>query len=264
MLRTSAALQLDDPEAACASLTSWRADVVTVACSDPRMSSATLTAIVDEVHERGLRVLAHVHTDEDALAAVAGGVDGVEPLPAGRRLAEALDALAEADVVWTPTLAVMEALANADRPVEDLTEAYPGLPDRLRPTERALGVAPSERIRRRAELARRILRAVLDGPVARGVRVAAGTDAGNNHTPHGWSLHRELRLLRRAGLDAAQVLAAATDVAAAKPAGPDPDFGRVAAGVHADVLVLAEDPRRSTDALARPKLVIAAGPPAPG
>jgi hypothetical protein len=45
-----------------------------------------------------------------------------------------------------------------------------------------------------------------------------------NWTPHGWSLHRELHLLRQAGMDAEQVPGAATQVAADKLKGPGAEF----------------------------------------
>ena len=47
------------------------------------------------------------------------------------------------------------------------------------------------------------------------VRLLAGTDAPNPGTASGLSLHGELRLLRRAGLSAAETLAAATSAPAA-------------------------------------------------
>ena len=269
-LAAGAAVETDDP--ACARghvrrlAESDHADLVKIACSDlrgsiARLSPATLRAIVGQAHEHGLPVLAHVHSDEDAFAAVDAGVDGIEHIPAGPRLSDALLAMAGSGTIWTPTLAVMEALANADRPEDHLDAVYPDLPARLRPTPRALALAGGERTRARAGAARRILAAALDGrlagAVSAGLRVAAGTDAGNNHTPHGWSLHRELHLLRAAGLGGDQVLAAATSTAADKLGVTG--IGRIVAGGPADLLVLTEDPRDDLTALARPEHIVAAG-----
>lgn len=168
-----------------------------------------------------------------------------------------------ATTIWTPTLAVLEAIAHADRPRTYLDDAYLQLGARLRPTARALALAATERTRTRAAAASRILTAMLNGGLARaaaaGVRVAAGTDAGNNYTPHGWSLHRELHLLRQAGLGADAVLAAATSVAADKIGLLDIGLGCITDGSPADLLILAADPRRSSAALTHPDLIITAG-----
>jgi hypothetical protein len=137
----------------------------------------------------------------------------------------------------------------------DVDATYPGLPDRLQPSGRALVLAAGEAARTRAAAARRMLTAVLEGGVAyaaaAGVRIAAGTDAGNNYTPHGWSLHHELHLLRQAGLAAAAVLAAATHVAAGKLGGPETVLGRITDGGPADLLASpptpGSPPRRSPD-----------------
>jgi imidazolonepropionase-like amidohydrolase len=270
-LAASAALETDDPTQARAHIRRLaeadRADLVKITCSDlggrvARLGRATLRAIVEQAHSNGLRVLAHVHTDADALDAVGARVDGIEHIPAGPRMRQVFDAMAEAGTVWTPTLAVMEALAHADRPRAYLDDAYAALPARLQPTGRALTLAAGERARIRAAAARRILTATLDGGLAQasaaGVRIAAGTDAGNNY-PQGWSLHRDQNLLRRAGLDAGAVLAAATHVAAGKLGLLHAGVGRITHGGPADILILTADPRQSTAALTRPDLIIAAG-----
>lgn len=245
-----------------------RADLVKITCSDlggrvARLSPATLRSIVEQAHDCGLRVLAHVYSDADALDAVGAGVDGVEHIPAGPRMRQVFDAMAEAGTVWTPTLAVMEALAHGDRPDVYLNDTYPALPRRLQPSARAMTLAARERTRDRAAAARRILTAVLEGGVARaaeaGVLIAAGSDAGNNYTPHGWSLHRELHLLREAGLDGDAVLAAGTHLAARKLGCLQAGIGQIISGGPADLLVLAADPRQSTAALTRPDHIIAGG-----
>jgi len=271
-LASSAALESDDPVRVSAHVRwlceVYRADLVKITCSDlrgsvARLSPATMRAIVAAAHDHGVRVLAHVNTDADALAAIGASVDGIEHVPAGPGLRRVFSAMAEAGAVWTPTLAVLDALAHADRPRAFLEDAYPTLPARLQPTSRALALAASEQTRTRAAVARRILGALLDGGVAdaaaAGVRIAAGTDAGNNYTPHGWSLHRELHLLCQAGLSADAVLAAATHVAASKLGRLDTGLGCVADGGPADLLILSADPRHSAAALSAPEIVVAAG-----
>lgn len=77
-LAASAALQTDDPTQARAHIRRLaeadRADLIKITCSDlggrvARLGRATLRAIVEQAHSSGLRVLAHVHTDADALPA---------------------------------------------------------------------------------------------------------------------------------------------------------------------------------------------------
>jgi len=82
---------------------------------------------------------------------------------------------------------------------------------------------------------------------ARGVTVLYGTDLGNSHVA-GIALD-ELRLLGRAGLDPAAILAAAT----ATPAAfwPFSDLGTIAPGKAASVLLLPADPLRDPLALGR-------------
>jgi hypothetical protein len=74
-----------------------------------------------------------------------------------------------------------------------------------------------------------------------GVPIVAGTDAGNIGTPHGPALHREIELMRAAGLTPRDILTTAT-VGGARLAGRD-DLGTIEAGQLADLVVLDDDPR---------------------
>ena len=84
---------------------------------------------------------------------------------------------------------------------------------------------------------------------AAGVRLVAGTDSPNPGSGAGISMHGELRLLSRAGLGSAEVLAAATSLAA--DAFGVADWGRIAEGHLADLVLvrgdLEEDLSRSHD-----------------
>jgi hypothetical protein len=73
------------------------------------------------------------------------------------------------------------------------------------------------------------------------VPIVAGTDAGNIGTPHGPALHREIELMRAAGLSPREILTTAT-VGGARLAGRN-DLGTIEAGHLADLVVLDDDPR---------------------
>lgn len=74
-----------------------------------------------------------------------------------------------------------------------------------------------------------------------GVPVMLGTDAGDTYVFPGASVHDELAELVKAGLTPAQALKAAT-LAGATYLGKESDFGTVAAGRFADLVVLDADP----------------------
>jgi imidazolonepropionase-like amidohydrolase len=89
-----------------------------------------------------------------------------------------------------------------------------------------------------------------------GVRVAYGTDLGNEDTAPGVDA-RELSLLRDAGLSPLEVLKACTsDAAELLGLG---DLGRLAVGSAASLLALREDPLQDVTALSRPAWVMIDG-----
>jgi imidazolonepropionase-like amidohydrolase len=76
---------------------------------------------------------------------------------------------------------------------------------------------------------------------SQGVLVAVGTDTGNPYVFPGYSVHRELELLVRAGLTPMQALEAGTR-RAAEMIRADNAFGTIEAGKRADLLVLGANP----------------------
>ena len=82
------------------------------------------------------------------------------------------------------------------------------------------------------------LRAVRDA----GGRIVLGTDAGNPLTLHGPSINAELEAMQAAGMTPAEIMHAAFPEAAAA-LGMQDHVGLLRAGMAADLLVLAEDPR---------------------
>jgi imidazolonepropionase-like amidohydrolase len=93
---------------------------------------------------------------------------------------------------------------------------------------------------------------------AGGVPLVAGSDAGVPHTLPGYSLVEELALLREAGLPPHAALRAATRTAAEcmDRAG---EFGAVAPGLRADLLLLDRDPLADVAAAGDPSGVVVRG-----
>lgn len=91
-----------------------------------------------------------------------------------------------------------------------------------------------------------------------GIAVAAGSDAGIPFTLPGYSLVEELHFLHGAGLTRRQALRAATRTAA-ECMGKADEFGAVAPGLRADLLLLDRDPRADLSAVADPAGVMVRG-----
>jgi len=93
-----------------------------------------------------------------------------------------------------------------------------------------------------------------------GAPLLAGTDAGIAITEPGSSLHDELDELVASGLTPYQALRAST-VDAATFLGETDQFGTIAIGVRADLLLVDGDPRTNLDILRHPYAVIIRGHP---
>jgi predicted amidohydrolase len=76
---------------------------------------------------------------------------------------------------------------------------------------------------------------------AAGVRIVAGTDAGDTYVFPGFAIHDELAELVRAGLSPADALRSAT-IDAARLSAKDRDFGSIEVGKVADMVLLDVDP----------------------
>lgn len=198
----------------------------------------TIGALIAAAHAEGLRAVVHVSTLEHALEAVSLGADGLVHVWRDALVDEAQAArIADAGVFVVPTLSVTASIgggaldgelreAAGDTPLspmqhQTLASRFPGGDAE---TTSYAGDVAIESVRR--------LRAA-------GVRLIAGTDAPNPGTAAGLSMHSELRLLRRAGLGAAEALAAATSVPATI-FGLD-DRGRIAEGRIADLVLVVGD-----------------------
>ena len=165
-----------------------------------------------------------------------------------------LDAAAMADVVkrtrdagaWmVPTMALWEVLyGTAD--VATVT-AYPELRYMPKATVAQWTTLHTQRMaspqmdraagRRVIDNRMRLLKAMSDG----GVKILMGTDAPQQFSVPGFSLHRELLRMREAGMTPEQILVSGTRRVGEYFAAAD-RFGTVAPGQRADLLLLTADP----------------------
>ena len=203
----------------------------------PQLGVAEMEACVEEAHEAGVGVAAHVEGTEGAADAIAAGVDSIEH---GHGLDEAqLEAMIDAGIVLVPTIACDRAITRRGRAA--------GIPGFI--VDDCARLAPS--------LERALTRAI-----ELGVRIAAGNDGGAPLTASG-DLVDELAVYVELGMTPVQALASATSIAAELFGWPD--VGLVEPGHEADLLLVSGDPCESVEALRDPDLVIARGrvvPPA--
>ena len=218
----------------------------------PAAYRPVVEATIDAAHGAGLRVAVHATQLETARAAIDAGADILVHSVSDAPVDDAfVQRAADNDVLYTPTIMVGERYREVFAQQLDLTVpehqlAHPGvirslfdlrvLPDSLvspgmRQFMQSNRTIPSD------STAIRNLRVLH----AAGVPIVAGTDAGNIGTPHGPALHREIELMRAAGLSPREILTTAT-VGGARLAGHD-DRGIIEAGHRADLVVLDADPR---------------------
>ena len=266
------ARQVETPEEArrvAVELAELGADVMKLAvdrvpADAPRIRNDVLAAAVDEARKRGLRAVAHIGTTEDAIDAARAGVamwmHGVykERIPD-----DAVGVLANFHIPMVATIGVFESYAllgqgpRAATPLEQETVAPEVLAGFDTVPE---GVA--EKFRPFVESLRPVRQAWRDNVRrlrAAGVTILAGSDPQSGVFP-GAALHRELGHLTEAGLTPAEAIRAATiDAARFLANGKEPDFGIVAVGKRADLLLVDGDPTRDLAALAHIKLLIQDG-----
>lgn len=268
--------QVSTPEqarAAVRELAEYRPDVIKVMVDRipaqiPRLEREAIAAAVDEARRAGLRTVAHIGTLQDALDAADAGValwvHGVykDPLSTAQAAKLASYRIPMIPTLWVfenyallgqgprvPTklerqIAPAEVLAAFDHPPADseASKFFGPYIESLRP----LRATWRDNVR--------LLREA-------GVTILAGSDTQSGVFP-GAGLHRELHLLTEAGLTPAQALRAATSDAARFLAnGKEPQFGLIAPGKAADLLLVDGDPTQSLDALSKIRAVIKGGVP---
>lgn len=236
--------------------------------SAPRMDVATLDAAVAAAHQLELRAVAHIGDVRDALETGRAGVDAWMHVIYKERIPdELIGTLAGFGIPMVPTLVVWHSYADllpGPRPSTKLErETVPA--DVLAsfdhpPADGALiqAFGPYLALLERSEPAWAENVQRLHGA---GVTMLAGSDTQPGVFP-GAGLHREIAFLHAAGLTRAEAIRAATLAPARFLANSDdPDFGEIAIGKRADLVLVEGNPLASLDALADIRAVILRGVP---
>jgi imidazolonepropionase-like amidohydrolase len=269
------ARQIDSPESARAAVVEVAglgADVVKLSVDripgdTPRIRREVLAAAVDEAGKRGVRAVAHVGSLEDAIDAAEAGIAAwMHGVYKERIPDDQIARLAAFHIPMVVTMEVFESYARLGQgprvptaleretvpadvlgafdpvPESDILVAFRPYLDALRATRAAW----RDNVRRLH---------------AAGVVILAGSDTQAGVFP-GPGLHREIRLLTEAGLTPGQAIRAATlDGARFLANGAEPEFGVVAIGKRADLLLVEGDPTANLDALSHIRAVIKDGVP---
>jgi imidazolonepropionase-like amidohydrolase len=221
----------------------------------PSLDVATLKALVNSAQARKKLAVTHVATWASADDAIAAGANGLVHIFMDRAMDGAADSaqaaataknMRQQNMFVVATLSVAAGVGGV-RAGADLADDKNLTPYLSALQLGSLKAAFPPTWQKPALFANALKNvAVLN---AAGVRVLAGTDAGNPGTAHGASLHGELALLVRAGLTPAQALHAATAAPAAAFALRD--RGRIAAGQRADLVLVEGDPTQDITATRR-------------
>lgn len=233
---------------------------------DWEAAERNVRAAINEAKKYGLRIAAHATGLRAAKIAVAAGADilvhSVWEDPVDD---EFVNTLREKNVIYTPNVVVLESytdtlrrrvtldrynLACADKGTADSFRELEGMP------EDRVDAAAAKRASRWEEARERMfanLRKIHDA----GVRIAAGSDAGNTMTLHGVSLARELELMHQAGMSNAEVLISATRTAA-EVFGSD-DLGTIEPGRYADLIAVDGNPLADISVMKKVRFVMKGG-----
>lgn len=228
----------------------------------PHLSAEALNAAVDEAKRLGLRPIVHANTASDTLAAVNAGASLLVHVPQRGYLSEAQVAhIAAARIPVVSTVSMLTTTHDlASRKPTALERAIVD-PEQLRRWRESpdwdLPGFSDEIDRRRDEIAQ-IAQTNFRQLREAGVQILIGTDSGVHGVFPGVGIHNEMRLLRSLGMSELDILRAVTSDAAAF-LDPEADFGRIAAGARADLLLVNGDPLSDIGALAEIDAVYVAG-----
>ena len=227
-------------------------DVIKIRVDDNLGTSAKMTpevyrAVIEEAHQRSLRVAAHIFYLDDAKDLLRSGVDVIAHSVRDKDIDDEFIALMKArNVAYCPTLTrevstfVYESTPGFFSDPFFLREADSGLVAQLQEPSRQAAMRESksaQAYKAGLAVAKRNLKRASDA----GVLIVMGTDAGPAPERfQGYFEHLEMEMMAEAGLTPAQILRAAT-IDAARAMKLD-SVGVLKAGAWADFVVLDQNP----------------------
>ena len=219
------------------------------------MNLETLSAIVEDAHNAGIKVFTHTVTLNGAKVAARAGVDvlahGVGDAPIDDEL---IALLKKSGTGYVSTLATYEPPTGRGLSPRLISLLAPG--DRefaTRAAEQPIP-SPSSPTMRRWQFLQENIRRVS----AAGIPIGVGTDAGVAGTYHGWSTLHETELLVSSGLSPMEAITAGT-ATSARLVGEDRERGTIAPGKIADLLLVKGSPDQRIDEIENTSAVFLGG-----
>lgn len=213
-----------------------------------------IKAIIDEAHKNNLKVAVHATERITAQLAVENGCDYLVHSVDDEMITDAfVKLLKEKNIILCPTLTVYDNYGKVfgqqlDFSAYELKNANPvqlgSLEDLKHLPEQSLynlyktNIRSSKAISDKQDSVCLVnLKKLMDA----GVRIAAGTDAGNPGTMHGTSLIPELLMMKKSGITNWQILQSAT-INPAYIVNKEKQTGSIAVGKTADMVLLKANP----------------------
>jgi|GEM_PF-476324 len=202
-------------------------------------SKEVLTAVIKATHMHNKLAVVHISDHQSAVDAVEAGANGLVHTFGDQTISdELLDAMKTKQVFIIPTLSVIASFAQSEHGLE--LAADENLSKRLSITGKN-GLKPFANIPKRPKT---LINAIQNTRKMHeyGIVVLAGTDAPNPGTAHGISMHGELALLNRAGLNPTEALQSAGILT--KKLFSLGNRGTLTSDAKADFILLSADPRK--------------------
>lgn len=230
----------------------------------PQLSDASLAAVGQAAEAAGLQVYAHVSEASDMTAALDAGIRRFAHTPQADVIPQALaQRLAQEQAVVVSTAVVIDSMWRLSKgQMNELGD--PALADDV-PQEvidalgdpQLLGEMTSAQTQEFYGKMRDTMLQNVKVCHEAGVKLAAGTDAGNPGTFHGLAMRRELELYVEAGLTPVEALQTATRNASEMIG--HSEIGRLEPGAQADLLIVQGDATADIRAIAKVDQVYLAG-----